>query len=144
MWLLSLLSDMIIHTVTIIGMLGVIVAFFVPSNPLVAQYSIPAKILSVIILCIGIFFEGTIFKDKIWEARVNEAQLKIAEAEKKSAEANATIQYVYVTKKQQVETVKQQAHTSIKTDADKIDSFCIVIPEVVDVLNMSAKNGVEK
>lgn len=144
MWLLSYLSDLLIHTIFAIGVIGTLATFFIPTNPLTAQYGLITKIVSIIFLCVGIFFEGTIYKDKVWEARVNEAQLKIAEAEKKSAEANATIQYVYVTKKQQVETVKQQAHTSIKTDADKIDSFCIVIPEVVDVLNMSAKNGVKK
>lgn len=144
MWLLSYLSDMLIHAMVIIGIIGTLASFFIPTNPLTAQYGIVTKFVSVAILCAGIFFEGTIFKDKIWEARVAEAQLQIAEAEKKSAEANATIQYVYITKKQQVEVVKQATQTRVKTDADLIDSFCMIIPNVVDILNTSAKNGVKK
>jgi hypothetical protein len=138
MWLLSLLSDMIIHTVTIIGVLGVIVAFFVPSNPFVAQYSIPAKILSVIILCIGIFFEGTIFKDKIWEARIAEAQQKVLKAEILAAEANSKIQYVYIIEKQEVEKKRQELQTRIRSESDKINMTCAVAPEAIDILNISA------
>lgn len=146
MWLLSYLSDMLIHAMVIIGIVGTLASFFIPTNPLTAQYGILTKVVSIVILCVGIFFEGTIFKDKIWEARIAEAQIKIAEAEKQSAEANSKIQYVYITKKQQVESVKQATQSHIKTDAEKIDSFCMVIPDVVEILNTSAKNdsGVKK
>lgn len=144
MWLLSFLSDFIIHTILVIGVIGTLATFFLPNNPLTMQYGLLAKIVSIILLVVGVFFEGSIFKDKIWEARVAEAQLRVAEAEKKAAEANGQIQYVYVTKVQKVAEVREVVRGQIKTDAEKIDSFCMVIPEVVDILNTSAKNGVKK
>lgn len=147
MWLLSFLSDFIIHTIFVVGVIGTLASFFVPTNPLTLQYGLITKIVSIILLVIGVFFEGTIFKDKIWEARVAEAQIKVAEAEKKAAEANAQIQYVYITKTQYVKEAHQAVVGQIKTDADKIDSFCMIIPEVVNILNTSAKidsNGVKK
>ena len=143
MWILSFFTDAIIHAVLALGIIGTLATFFLPNNPLTMQYGLLAKIVSIILLVVGVFFEGTIFKDKIWEARIAEAELRILEAEKKSAEANGKIQYVYVTKKQDIEEQKQQVQNQIKTDADVIDAFCIVIPEAVNILNMSAK-GVQK
>lgn len=140
MWLLSFFSDLIIHTVTVIGLIGVLASFFVPTNPLSVQYGVIVKIISVILLTVGIFFEGTIFKDKIWEARVAEAQAHIAELEKQSAVENVKIQYVYTTKKEYIKQVDTVVKGHIKTDAEKIDSFCIVVPEAVSILNTSAKN----
>lgn len=143
MWLLGYLSDFIIHTVFVLGVIGTLASFFVPTNPLTMQYGLITKIVSIILLVVGVFFEGTIFKDKIWEARIAEAENRILEAEKKAAEANGKIQYVYLTKKQEISEQHQQVQNQIKTDADKIDAFCIVIPEAVDILNKSAK-GVQK
>lgn len=143
MWLLGFLSDLVIHTILVLGVIGTLASFFLPTNPLTMQYGLITKIVSVILLVIGVFFEGTIFKDNIWEARVAEAELRAKEAETKAAEANGKIQYVYITKKQQVEVVKQEVQGQIRTDADKIDSFCIVVPEAVSILNKSA-NGVKK
>lgn len=147
MWILSFFSDLIIHTITVLGVIGVLASFFLPTNPLIAQYGLLTKIVSIILLVIGIFFEGTIFKDRIWEARVAEAQAKVLELEKLSAEENVKIQYVYVTKKEYIKETKQVVQTKIKDDADLIDSFCIVVPEAVNILNASAKNdsvGVKK
>lgn len=138
MWLLSFFSDLVIHSITVIGVIGILASFFVPTNPLSAQYGVIVKIVSVILLAVGIFFEGTIFKDRIWEARVAEAQAKIAELEKQSAVENVKIQYVYVTKKEYIKEVDVAVKGKIKTDADKIDSFCMVVPEAVDILNTSA------
>lgn len=143
MWLLGFLSDFVIHTVLVLGVIGTLASFFVPTNPLTMQYGLITKIVSVILLVIGVFFEGTIFKDKIWEARIAEAEHRVLEAEKKAAEANGKIQYVYITKKQQLDIVKQEVQGNIKKDADMIDSFCMVVPEVVTILNTSA-NGVKK
>jgi len=143
MWLLSFFSDLIIHTITVIGVLGVIASFLIPSNPLTMQYGLATKVISIILLCVGIFFQGTIFKDKIWEARVAEAQNKVLLAEKKAAEANGKIQYVYITKKQQIDEVRKIAKEQIKTDANKMDAVCVIVPEAVNILNKSA-SGVKK
>ena len=138
MWILSLFSDFLIHTITIIGVFGVIASFFIPSNPFTAQYGLLSKIISVAILCVGIFFEGTIYKDNVWKARVAEAEKQILIAEKKSAEANSKIQYVYITKKQNIDEIRKNAKEQIKTDADKMNAACVVVPEVVNILNKSA------
>lgn len=143
MFLLSYLSDFIIHTILVLGVIGTLGSFFVPTNPLTMQYGLITKIASIILLVVGVFFEGTIFKDKIWEARVAEAQTKILEAEKKAEAANGKIQYVYVTKIQKVVETKQVVHDKIKDESDKIDSFCMVVPEAVNILNISAKNDSE-
>lgn len=147
MWILSFFSDLIIHTMLVLGIIGTLASFFVPTNPLTMQYGLITKIVSIILLVVGVFFEGTIFKDRIWEARVAEAQAKVLELEKLSAEENVKIQYVYVTKKEYIKETQQVVQNKIKDNSDLIDSFCIVVPEAVNILNASAKNdstGVKK
>lgn len=147
LWLLDYFSDMLIHTITIVGIIATLIAFLIPNNPYTGQYQIPFKIISVIVLCLGIFFEGTVFKDNVWEARVAEAEKRALKAEKEAAEANGKIHVVYVTKKQQYQEIKQAVNEQIKQDAKKINETCVVAPEVNAILNASANNqkpGVQK
>lgn len=91
MWLLSYLTDFIVHTMVVFGIIGIIVSFFIPSNPLTLQYALPTKIISILVLCVGIFFEGTIYKDKVWEARVAEMEKQVALKDAESSEANTKL-----------------------------------------------------
>lgn len=138
MWILSFFSEFLINAITIVGVLGVIASFLIPSNPFIAQYGLLSKIVSVIILCVGIFFQGTLFKDNVWKARVAEAEKRVLVAEKLAAEANGKIQYVYITKKQEIDKNNKLTKEQISKDANKINTSCVIVPEAITILNNSA------
>lgn len=140
MWLLSFFSDLIIHTILIAGIIGTLVSFFVPNNPYVLQYSVLLKVVSLILILTGTFFEGTIYKDNVWKMRVAEAEAKVQEKAKLAAEANTNIQYVYIEKKQKNNEVKEAVAKNIANSASVMDAKCIIVPEAIDILNAAAKN----
>lgn len=138
MWLLNFFTDLLIHGLVVAGLLGTLVCFFVPSNPLISTYQLPLKIISIALLCAGIFFEGTIYKDNVWKARVAEAEKRVLLAEIAATKANGKIEYKIIEKIKVVRENEKQVQLKIKENANKIDANCVVIPEVSTILNDAA------
>lgn len=90
-WLLSFLPNWIFHLVVLTGILGLLASFFFKFIPFVNQYSLPIKIVSIVVLVIGVWFEGGISNNDAWLAKVKEMEAKIAESEVKSAKENVKI-----------------------------------------------------
>jgi hypothetical protein len=143
MWILSWLPDIVFHIITLIGFLGLIASFILGFVPFISQYKIPLQALSIILLVFGVWFEGALSNEASWQARVKELEVKIAESEKKSAETNIQIETVYVDRVQVVKEVQYITQKNIRANASKFDKTCKIDPEVINILNTSAK-GVKK
>ena len=74
-----------------IGILGTVAGFVLGMMPFIKQYVIPVRIISLLILILAVYLEGGLADNKIWEARVKEMEVKVAEAEAKSAKENVKI-----------------------------------------------------
>jgi hypothetical protein len=96
MWLLHLLPDSLILYITYamlaIGLVGIVVSFFLGKLPFVSQYKIPIQIVSILLFCGGIYWYGGYSTEMAWRARVAEMEEKVRQAEIKSEAANAEIQ----------------------------------------------------
>ena len=84
MWILSFLPDYVTHTIFVIGVLGTIVGFVLGFIPLVNRYKLPIQIISILILSFGLFLEGGLADQAIWQLKVKEMEAKIAKAETES------------------------------------------------------------
>ena len=73
-------------------------AFFIQTVPLINQYRLPAQVLGIALLVIGVYWRGGYAVESEWRERVAELELKVAEAEKQSAQANTEIVTKIVTK----------------------------------------------
>lgn len=104
MWILSFLPDWIFHAVVIAGFLAVILGTFLKSIPIINKYALLLKIVGYIVLALGIFLEGGIHTERIWQARVKEVEAKLAIAEQQSKEENVKIVNKVVTKTQIIRT----------------------------------------
>jgi len=104
MWILSFLPDWIFHAIVIAGLVAVIVGTFLKSIPIINNYSLPIKVIGYIVLALGIFLEGGLNNEKVWQARVKEVEAKLAIAEQQSKEENVKIETKVITKTQVIRT----------------------------------------
>lgn len=129
------------HILTAVGVLGIFVSFTLKAIPFIGQYFEPIRVAAFLITIAGAWFEGGIYKEHVYKT---ESELKVAEAEKRAAEATAKIEYVFLDRLQVVQDTKVVVQEKIRDVAVNIDAHCKISPEVVDILNNSAKNKVSK
>jgi hypothetical protein len=105
----------------------------------VKSYREPIRILSTVLIVAGIYGYGMFSANQAWSDKLNEAEKKVALAEKKAAETNTQIEYVYKDRVQVVREIQYKTLTGIRKDATNIDSVCKIGPEVISILNTAAK-----
>jgi hypothetical protein len=102
MWILHLLPDsliaVIVNTILIAGAVTTVAGFFVKFVPFVNTYRTPVQIAGVLLLTVGVYFQGGYSTEMAWRERVREVEAKVAEAEKKSQENNIEIITRFVTR----------------------------------------------
>jgi hypothetical protein len=102
MWILHLLPDafisVIVNIILIAGILTTAAGFFVRFVPFIMTYRIPVQVAGILLLITGVYFEGGYSTEMAWRERVREAEAKVAQAEKLSAENNVQIITKFVKK----------------------------------------------
>lgn len=92
MWFLSFIPDWIlqwaIHGLVILGLVLTFIGSLVRFIPIIQPYALVGRQLGIVLLVIGVFFEGGYATEMSYRARITEMQAKIKEAEVKSAKAN--------------------------------------------------------
>lgn len=91
MWILTVLSDAVIHLIFAIGVIGTVIGFLLNAVPLIKKYRIAIQIVSLLVLSLGLYLQGGLADNKIWQLRVAELRVQLAEAETKSAKENIKI-----------------------------------------------------
>ena len=108
MWILHFLPDALIlwicNIVLLAGILLTATAFFIRRIPVINQYRIPAQVLGIALLVIGVYWRGGYAIEMEWRERVAEVEARVAAAEAKSAEENVKIVTKVVTKTQVIRT----------------------------------------
>ena len=88
---MNFLPNWIFHAVLIAGTLGLIASFILNFIPSFKLYHLPIQVISVLLIAVGVWFEGAMSNQAAWEEKVAEMQVKVAEAQAKSAETNVQI-----------------------------------------------------
>lgn len=92
MWFLSFIPDWIlqwaIHGLVILGLVLTFIGSLVRFIPIIQPYALVGRQLGIVLLVIGVFFEGGYAAEMSYRARIAEMQAKIKEAEIQSAKAN--------------------------------------------------------
>jgi len=108
MWILHFLPDALIlwicNIVLLAGILLTTVAFFIKNIPVINQYRIPAQVLGIALLVVGVYWRGGYAIEMEWRERVAEVEAKVAAAEAQSKEENTKIVTKVVTKTQIIRT----------------------------------------
>lgn len=95
MWILHLLPDAaiawIVNLILLAGTVVTVAGFFIRFIPFVNTYRIPVQIAGILLLTLGVYFQGGYTTEMAWRERVKEVEDKLAIAEKRSAEVNTEI-----------------------------------------------------
>jgi hypothetical protein len=96
MWILHLLPDsLILWFCNILLLAGIVltgVAFFIKTLPFINQYRIPAQVLGIALLTLGVYFRGGYAVEQEWRDRVAEVEARLKVAEQQAATENTRIE----------------------------------------------------
>ena len=110
MWLLDFMPDWIFHAILLVGSLGLISSFILNFIPTFKLYHLPLQVVSVLLIALGIWFQGAMSNQAEWEAKVKDLEVKVAEAEAESQKENIKI----VTKTvKQIQVIREQGQNII-------------------------------
>ncbi len=99
-WMINLIPNWFWTLVLWAGVLSVIASYILGKIPFVAQYKIPLRVGGVVATLIGVYFYGVIANEAKWQARVEELQRQVKEAEVEGEAANQKLGQVLDEKKQ--------------------------------------------
>lgn len=92
MWIFTVLSELAIHAIFAIGILGIIAGFVLGFIPVINKYKLPIQIISLLTFALGVYLEGGLANEKEWQLKIKEVEVKVAKAEAESAKLNTDLQ----------------------------------------------------
>lgn len=134
-----------LHAIFSLGVLGTIVGFVLGFIPFVKQYVLPIRIISLIVLVLGVYLEGGLADNKEWELKVKEMEAKMAELKAQSSDKNVEIQEKIVEKtkliKGKTEYITQFIDREVvkKEEIIKYIENCPVPKEIIDLHNQATE-----
>jgi uncharacterized membrane protein len=145
MWIISFLPEWAFHVMLIAGVLGTVAGFVLGMIPIVKQYVLPIRVISLLVLSLALYLEGGLADYKIWEAKVKEVEAKLAQAEIKSAKENTKIVTKVITKTQIVKTRGEDIVRYVDREIVKYDTkfapggICEIPKEFIKAHNDAAE-----
>ena len=113
---------------------------FIPSS--FYNYRFIFKSIGIIILCFSCLMIGINSERNVWEAKVKELEVKLANSEVQSVKENVKIVEKIVTKKQIIKERGEEVVKYIDKEVVKYDSKCEIPQEFIKSLN-DASEGVK-
>jgi len=138
-WMLTFVPDWIYHAILIVGVVGILAGKFLRFIPVVSAYSPAIRITSMILFVVGVWFNGSIYSDNKWRAKVADLEAQVAMAEQQASEANAQIEIQYVDRIRVVREKEYIIQSEIREYSGDLDANCIVSPRAREILNRAAE-----
>lgn len=133
MFLVNFLPNWIFHVIALAGFIGLIVSNFTK------LYKLPIQAASAALLAFGLYLSGAASNNDAWLMKVKELEVKLAEAEVKSAKENTRIIEKVSTKIQIVKTRGDDIIQYVDREVAKHDSSCVIPKEFVEAHNRAAE-----
>jgi hypothetical protein len=137
-WLLTLLPVWIIHAVLVAGALGLLIAFFVQRIPFIKTHGYLIKIVSSILVVMGLFLQGALAYKESTALAVAELEAKLAKAEAKSAQTNTVIVEKIVKDTEVIRTKGKTITEYVDREVVKYNNICLLPSEVIRAHNAAA------
>lgn len=141
MWILSITPDWVFHAMLIAGILGTIAGFALSFISVIKQYIIPIRIISITLLVFGLFMEGALLDNQVWELRVKEVEAKLAKAEAESQKENIKVVEKVVKKTEYYRVRGNDIIQYVDREVAKYDSQCVIPKEFIKAHNDAAEKA---
>jgi hypothetical protein len=122
-----------------VGVVLTAIAFFIKSIPLVNQYRVPAQVLGIALLVLGVYFRGGYSVEQQWRERVAEVEAKLKQAEEQSAQANTKIETRVVNKTQYIKTRGADIVKYVDREVVRYDDACKIPQPFIKAHNDAAE-----
>ena len=135
MWILQFLPNWIFYVLLLAGVAAFLVTKFVkllPNAQLIQAASVAA-------VAISIYMIGAISNNDAWLSKIKDLEVKVAEAEAKSATANSEIVEKTLVKTQIVKQRGQDIIKYVDREVVKFDANCVIPKDFVVVHNQAAE-----
>jgi hypothetical protein len=157
MWLITFLPDamvaLVVYTIIAVGAGLIIVSMLTRWIPGVSGYRTPLQVFGAVALMFGIYLQGGRANEAEWQARVQELELKLAQAQVESGKKNIEVQTQIVTKtrllREKGDDIIRYIDREVVKNQEVIRYIerCPVPKEIIDahnaaaVLNQAAQGG---
>ena len=143
MFILHFLPDSVIlwfcNGLLLAGVALTIIAFFIKSIPLINQYRIPAQVLGIALLVVGVYFRGGYAVEQVWRERVAELQTQITVAQAASKDANVKIETRVLKKTEYITRRGQDIVQYVDREVVKYDNTCMIPDPFIQAHNRAAE-----
>ena len=139
MWMLYFLPSWYTHAIPALGLAIILISMFLKVIPFIDTYYLPLRIVGLVILFFGIFFEGVMYSGKDLQEKVKELEAKVAAAEAKSAEVNTKIVEKVVTKQKVVRERGAEIIKYVDKEIVKYNNTCVIPSEFITIHNKAAE-----
>lgn len=143
MFILHYLPDSVIlwfcNSLLLAGIALTVIAFFIRSIPLVNQYRIPAQVLGIALLIVGVYLRGGLAVEQTWRDRVAELEAQIMVAEAASRDANVKIETRVVKKTEYITRRGQDIVEYVDREVVKYDTTCVIPDPFIQAHNRAAE-----
>jgi len=140
MWILSFFPDFVTHIIFVVGVLGTIAGFVLGFVPFIAPYKLPIQIISILVLSLGLYLEGGLADQAVWQLKVKEMEAKVAKAETESQKVTTEVVTKILTKKQVIKEKGDDIVQFIDREIVKYNNICEIPEIVITTHNAAAKN----
>lgn len=121
------------------GVVSLILAFSLYVLKFAFKPIAAAVVVGFVLLLIGMYNLGASHANQRWEAKINEANQKIAALQEEARLISKVVQTKVVTEIKYVRNTRVVYKERIKKVAVKINNQCTIAPEVNEILNEAAQ-----
>lgn len=93
-WMINFIPDIFWALVLVSGILAIVASYFLGKLAFVSQYKLPLRIGGVLALLVGIYAQGIIANEALWQARVEDLKKQVATAEEAAKSVNTELSSV--------------------------------------------------
>ena len=129
----------VVNLLLLAGVALTAAAFFIKSIPLINQYRIPAQVLGIALLVVGVYFRGGYAVEQVWRERVAELQAQIVVAQAASKDANVKIETRVLKKTEYITRRGQDIVQFVDREVVKYDNTCVIPDPFVQAHNRAAE-----
>ena len=141
LWILQFLPDWVYYGILGLGLVGLVITYFLRFIPIPAiyMYKTPIQLVSVFMIAFGVYMSGVIANENKWKERVAQLEKEYAESQVKSEKVNTEIVTKYITKREVIREKGEEQIRYIDREITKYNEICRLPKEVITVHNEAAK-----
>ena len=147
-WILSLIPEWIlvtlIHGTVVVGLVLTFCGGLLKFIPVINPYAAIAKQIGIVLLVIGVFFEGGLAVEQSYRARIAEMQAKIKEAEIQSVKLNEKLTVEVSKNKELIKEKVNKNAKDIEAKREAINAECKLSDDACVLYNRAVEPKVSR